>query len=131
MREEIFGPVLPVLTYRELEETFGIIEARDKPLVLYAFTRDDGVVDAIIRNTRAGGTTINHTLIHFYQPKLPVGGAGASGIGKAHGFFGFETFSNARGVLDQRVKRAAIDFLYPPYGGFLQRKLVDFMLRWL
>ena len=131
MREEIFGPVLPVLSYRTLDEAFSVINERDKPLVLYAFTRDRDVANTIIRNTRAGATTINHTLIHFYQPELPFGGVGASGMGNAHGFHGFETFSNARGVLDQRVKRAAIDLLYPPYGGFLQKKIVDFMLRWM
>ena len=131
MREEIFGPVLPVLEYRSLDEALAIIGERDSPLVLYAFSRDQKTIDTIVRNTRAGGTTINHTLIHFYQPELPFGGAGNSGIGKAHGFYGFETFSNARGVLDQRSKRAAIDLLHPPYGGALQRKLVDFMLRWL
>jgi aldehyde dehydrogenase (NAD+) len=131
MREEIFGPVLPVLSYRTLDEAFRVINEREKPLVLYAFTRDRDVANTIIRNTRAGATTINHTLIHFYQPELPFGGVGTSGMGKAHGFHGFEAFSNARGVLDQRVKRAAIDLLYPPYGGFLQRKIVDFMLRWM
>lgn len=131
MREEIFGPVLPVIAYRTLDEAFAVINEREKPLVLYAFTRDRDVANTIIRNTRAGATTINHTLIHFYQPELPFGGVGGSGMGKAHGFYGFETFSSARGVLDQRVKRAAIDLLYPPYGGFLQRKIVDFMLRWM
>ena len=131
MKEEIFGPVLPVLAYRSLDEAVAVIASREKPLVVYAFTRDRDVADWIIRNTRAGGTVINHTMIHFYQPELPFGGAGSSGMGKAHGFHGFESFSNVRGVLDQRAKRAPIDLLYPPYGSPLQRRVIDFLLRWL
>jgi len=131
MQEEIFGPLLPVMTYRTLDEAYAMIEAREKPLVLYLFSRDRGVVREVIRRTRAGGTVVNHALIHFYQLGLPFGGVGHSGFGKAHGFFGFEAFSNARGVLDQRLPFSAIDLLFPPYGGKLKQRLIDFTLRWL
>lgn len=131
MQEEIFGPVLPVMTYRTLEDAFHTIEAREKPLVLYIFSRDREVVDSILRRTRAGGTAINHTMIHFYNLELPFGGVGHSGVGKGHGFYGFEAFSNARGVLDQRLPLGPTDLLRPPYGSKLQKKIIDLTLRWL
>jgi len=131
MQEEIFGPVLPVLTYRSLEEAFRIIEGKEHPLVLYIFSRDRKVARRILRNTRAGGTAINHALIHFYQLDLPFGGVGHSGVGKSHGFAGFEAFSNPRGVLDQRLPFGAIELLFPPYKGKWKEKLIDFTVRWL
>jgi len=131
MQEEIFGPLLPMLTYRSLDEAFAAIDSREKPLVLYVFSRDRAVVRRVLANTRAGGTVINHTLIHFYQLELPFGGVGHSGVGKSHGFYGFEAFSNARGVLDQKVKFAAIDLLTPPYAGKWKQKLIDLTVKWL
>jgi aldehyde dehydrogenase (NAD+) len=131
LHEEIFGPVLPVVSYRSLDEAIAWIGAREKPLVLYVFSRARSVVRDILRRTRAGGTVINHTLIHFYQLGLPFGGVGESGFGKSHGFFGFDAFSNARGVLDQRVRPSAIEFLFPPYRGRLKEKLIELTVRWL
>jgi aldehyde dehydrogenase (NAD+) len=131
MQEEIFGPILPVLTYRSLEEAFELIEGKEHPLVLYIFSRDRKIARQILRRTRAGGTAINHTLIHFYQLDLPFGGVGHSGVGKSHGFAGFEAFSNPRGVLDQRLPFSAIEMLYPPYKGKLKEMLIDFTVRWL
>jgi aldehyde dehydrogenase (NAD+) len=131
MQEEIFGPILPVLTYRTLDEAFAIIEDKEHPLVLYIFSRDRKVARRILRGTRAGGTVINHTLIHFYEMDLPFGGVGYSGVGKSHGFAGFEAFSNPRGVLDQRLPFSAIEMLFPPYKGKLKEFLIDFTVRWL
>lgn len=131
MQEEIFGPVLPVLTYRSLDEALEIIEGKEHPLVLYIFSRDRKVARQIIRGTRAGGTAINHTMIHFYELDLPFGGVGHSGVGKSHGFAGFEAFSNPRGVLDQRLPFSAIEMLFPPYKGKLKEMLIDFTIRWL
>lgn len=131
MREEIFGPVLPVLTYRSLDEAFAVIEGKEHPLVLYIFSRNRKVARRILQHTRAGGTAINHTLIHFFQLDLPFGGVGNSGVGKSHGFAGFEAFSNGRGVLDQRLPFSAIEMLYPPYGGRVKEWLIDFTVRWL
>ncbi len=131
MQEEIFGPVLPLLTYSSLDEAYRLIESKEKPLVLYVFSRDRRVVREILKQTRAGGTTVNHTLIHFYHLGLPFGGAGHSGVGKAHGFFGFEAFSNARGVLNQRLPFSAIEMLFPPYKGRFKKWLTDFTVRWL
>lgn len=128
MREEIFGPVLPMLTYSSLPEAMEIIRSREKPLVMYIFSRERRVIEELMAGTSAGGTVINHTLIHFFQVNLPFGGAGNSGIGRAHGFAGFEAFSNVRGVLDQKTKFSTITLLYPPYNAFKQ-KLIDLTLR--
>jgi aldehyde dehydrogenase (NAD+) len=83
----------------------------------------------MIRRTRAGGTVVNDTLIHFYQLNLPFGGVGNSGIGRGHGFFGFEAFSNVRGVLEQPTRFSGIQFLYPPYTRFKQ-KLIDLTVKY-
>lgn len=131
MTEEIFGPVLPVLGYRRIEDAFASIESRPRPLTLYVFSRDRRVAERILRETRAGSTAINNTMIHFYELELPFGGTGQSGIGKSHGVHGFRTFSNAKAVLDQRLPWSAIELLYPPYGGKLKQFLVDFTVRWL
>lgn len=131
MQEEIFGPVLPVLTYRTLDEAFAIVEAREHPLVLYVFTRERKRAQEIVRRTRAGGTAVNQTMVHFYEHELPFGGVGHSGVGKAHGRAGFEAFSNPRGVLEQRLPFSAIELLYPPYGGRVKQWLIDFTVRWL
>ena len=128
MQEEIFGPVLPIVTYESLDEALKIIGEKEKPLVLYIFSRANDVVRRIIASTRAGGTVVNHTLIHFYQLNLPFGGVGNSGIGKGHGFFGFQSFSNARGILEQRTKFSPIQLMFPPYTR-LKQKIVDLTLR--
>jgi aldehyde dehydrogenase (NAD+) len=129
MREEIFGPVLPVLTYRTLDDALRIIGEREKPLALYLFSRDRRVQRDVLRRTRAGGTAINDTLLHFYQLNLPFGGVGNSGVGKGHGRFGFEAFSNARGVFEQPTRFSMIQLLYPPYTRFKQ-KLIDLTLKY-
>ncbi len=130
MQEEIFGPLLPVIPYRNLDDALRLIDAREKPLVLYLFSRSRAVIRQVLRGTRAGGTAINDTLVHFYQRNLPFGGVGNSGVGKAHGFYGFDAFSNARGVLEQPLPWSGIQLLYPPYTKFKQ-KLIDFTIRYL
>ena len=131
MTEEIFGPILPVLPYRSLDEAFAIIEEREKPLVLYVFSRSRRVAREIVSRTRAGGTAINHTLVQFYELSLPFGGVGNSGVGRSHGFYGFEAFSNVRGVFDQRLPFSAIEMLYPPYVGKFKEKMIELTVRWL
>jgi len=129
MQEEIFGPVLPILPYRTLDDAVRIVAERETPLVLYLFSRDARVQREVLRRTRAGGTAINDTLLHFYQLNLPFGGAGNSGVGKGHGVFGFEAFSNARGVFEQPTRFSMIQLLYPPYTKFKQ-KLIDLTLKY-
>lgn len=129
MHEEIFGPILPVISYRSLDDALRLIEERERPLVLYLFSRARDVVRSLLRRTRAGGTVVNDTLIHFYQLNLPFGGVGNSGIGRGHGFFGFEAFSNVRGVLEQPTRFSGIQFLYPPYTR-LKQKLIDLTVKY-
>lgn len=130
MKEEIFGPLLPIIPYGNLEEAMRLVSSREKPLVLYLFSQDRDVIDSVLARTSAGGTVINHTLIHFYQLNLPFGGAGNSGMGRGHGQAGFQTFSNAKGILEQRTTFSMIDLLFPPYTR-LKRKLIDITLRYL
>lgn len=120
MSEEIFGPILPVLTYKSFDEVAPFVTARDKPLALYVFSDDDDRVDHVIANTTAGGTCVNNTVIHFANHNLPFGGVGASGSGNYHGFWGFKAFSHERAVLRQ----GRVDMLkqiYPPYDGKVAR----------
>ncbi|MFM6977038.1 MAG: aldehyde dehydrogenase family protein [Sphingobacteriaceae bacterium] len=113
MQEEIFGPVLPIITYRDLEEAVQLINNRPKPLALYIFGSEK-VANQVIKNTSAGGTAVNEVLIHISNPHLPFGGIGTSGTGSCHGFYGFKAFSHERSVMYQ----SAIDFnrmVYPPF----------------
>lgn len=122
MAEEIFGPVLPILAFRELDDALAAVRARPKPLALYAFSRDRRNVERVLGGTTAGGTCVNHTLVHLANPHLPFGGVGESGMGHYHGRFGFEALSHARAVLTQRLPPATA-LLYPPYGGRAARVL--------
>lgn len=130
MQEEIFGPILPVVSFRDLDEALAVVEERERPLVLYLFTKSDDFVREVVMRTRAGGTAVNHTLVQFFQLNLPFGGVGESGIGKSHGFFGFETFSNARAIFEQRTRLSTFDLLVPPYTA-VKRKLIELAVRWL
>jgi delta 1-pyrroline-5-carboxylate dehydrogenase len=89
MREEIFGPVLPIKTYRGLEQAIDYVNSHPRPLALYYFGADPGKRDEVLRRTISGGASINTTLFHFVAENLPFGGVGASGIGAYHGEFGF------------------------------------------
>jgi aldehyde dehydrogenase (NAD+) len=128
MQEEIFGPLLPVVPYKTLDDALRIIAEREKPLVLYLFSRNRRVINEVLARTTAGGTAINDTLIHFYQSNLPFGGVGESGMGKGHGVYGFEAFSNARGVLEQPTRFSGTQLMYPPYTRWKQ-KLIDLTVR--
>lgn len=129
LQQEIFGPLLPVVPYQDIDEALRFIAGKEKPLVLYVFSRSKSVVRKVMSETTAGGTAVNETLIHFFQTNLPFGGVGESGVGKAHGFFGFEAFSNARGVLEQPTPWASIQLMYPPYTK-LKQKLIDLTLKY-
>jgi aldehyde dehydrogenase (NAD+) len=130
MREEIFGPLLPVLPFRQLEEPLQAIAAGEKPLALYLYSQDPETIQRVLRQTRSGGICINHNGMHFSNPELPFGGDNHSGLGKSHGFHGFCAFSNARAVLRQRRSFSPIELMMPPYGGRLKKALIDFTLRW-
>lgn len=128
MKNEIFGPLLPVIKYGSLDTAISIIESIPKPLALYIFSQDEGVICRLLAETSAGGTCINDTVLHFLQMNLPFGGVNNSGIGKAHGWFGFEAFSNRRAVLRQS-RFSPIMFITPPYNTF-KRKLIRLVLKY-
>ena len=114
MQEEIFGPILPVLTVADVDEAVRFVNARPTPLAMYLFTNDDAAADRVIERTRSGGATVNHTMLHVAVPDLPFGGVGASGTGAYHGKAGFDTFSHRRSVL-AKPARPDVPVLYPPY----------------
>ncbi|MNX97109.1 Coniferyl aldehyde dehydrogenase [compost metagenome] len=107
--------MLPVVTYRTVDEAIGFVNARPRPLALYLFDRRRDVVDHVMRQTVAGGVTINDTLFHIAQDDLPFGGVGPSGMGVYHGRAGFETFSKLKPVFHQAGLNGA-GLLRPPYG---------------
>ncbi|GBQ68976.1 aldehyde dehydrogenase [Komagataeibacter xylinus NBRC 15237] len=115
MQEEIFGPILPVLTYRNLDEAIAFINARPRPLALYYFGDSRVERDRVLKNTISGNVTINGTLMHYVQDDLPFGGVGDSGIGAYHGKEGFMALTHARGVYRQGRFNAAT-LLQPPFG---------------
>jgi aldehyde dehydrogenase (NAD+) len=114
MNEEIFGPILPVLTFTSPDDLYRALRGRPKPLALYYFSTDAARIDDLLRHTSAGGTVINNCLIHLLNPNLPFGGVGDSGFGRYHGRYGFETFSHARAVVTQGSLSLGHLF-YPPY----------------
>lgn len=130
MEEEIFGPLLPILPFRSLDEAIATINSKPKPLALYLFSSSEANIEKVLRETSAGGCCINDTAIHFLHPELPFGGVNNSGIGKSHGHHGFLAFSNEKSVLYQRLPRSPLAKFYPPYTGTTQ-KLIDLMLKYL
>ncbi len=120
LQEEIFGPVLPVVTYRSLEDALAYVRNRPKPLALYVFTRKNSTVDATLAETTSGGVSVNNTLLHLANPGLPFGGVGASGMGNYHGRAGFRTFSHERSVLRQQGNPMS-RWLAPPYTSRMNR----------
>jgi coniferyl-aldehyde dehydrogenase len=115
LNEEIFGPILPILTYRKLDEAIAYVNDRPRPLALYYFGRTRAAIERILAETVSGGVTLNETLLHLVQDDLPFGGVGQSGMGHYHGREGFETFTKKKPVFRQgRV--GARRLMHPPYG---------------
>ncbi|KAK6115590.1 hypothetical protein DH2020_007859 [Rehmannia glutinosa] len=114
MNEEIFGPLLPIITVNKIEDCLGFINAKEKPLAAYLFTNDKKLKEEFIRNVSAGGMTINDTVLHFAESGLPFGGVGESGMGAYHGKFSFDAFSHKKAVL-QRGFGGEVAARYPPY----------------
>ena len=100
MKEEIFGPVMPVMTYRTLDDAVDYINRNERPLAPYVFGTDKAAIDMVVNSTTAGGSVVNHVILHYLSPFLPFGGVGNSGVGRGHGHFGFMDFSNQRPVLE-------------------------------
>lgn len=127
-KEEIFGPVLPLMTYKNVNEAIEIINRNEKPLALYVFTKSNKFAKHITNNTSAGTTVINDTTLQFVHPNLPFGGVNHSGIGKAHGEYGYREFTNERAMLKQRRGLTSAMLIYPPFNGF--KKFVVKVVTW-
>lgn len=114
MEDEIFGPILPILEYRDLNEAIKLINSRPKPLALYLFAENREVEKRVIENVSYGGGCVNDTMTHLASPHLPFGGVGTSGLGSYHGAKSFETFSHMKSVL-KKSTRINLSFIFPPY----------------
>lgn len=120
--EEIFGPVLPVIGYQSLDDAIALVAEGEHPLALYCFGRERDEIDAVLSRTQSGGVTINGTLLHIAQERLPFGGVGESGTGAYHGHAGFQRFSHARAFF-RAGRFNLLERLGPPYGAGVARVL--------
>jgi coniferyl-aldehyde dehydrogenase len=116
MQEEIFGPVLPVVSYESLEAVLAQIRSGPRPLALYYFGQDDETARNVLDGTASGGVVINDVMTHVFSEDLPFGGIGASGMGSYHGVAGFRTFSHARPIYRQSERQEASALFRPPFG---------------
>ena len=113
MHEEIFGPLLPVITFSDIDDVVTYVNSKPKPLALYIYSTDKSSIDKILSETSAGDTCVNQTMMHFLHPNLPFGGVNNSGIGKSGGVWGFNAFTHERSVLTDKFSSASM--LHPPY----------------
>lgn len=126
MQQEIFGPVLPVLTVESMEHAVDFVNGREKPLALYVFAEDSNAADSVLDATSSGGACVNHVMLHITPPELPFGGVGESGTGRYHGQAGFDTFSNLKSVMKKPTKPDP-SLLYPPYNKLKERLIRRFI----
>lgn len=125
MREEIFGPILPIISYTELDQVIATINADAKPLALYVWSKNQSVINQVMQQTTSGGACINHCVVQFLHGNLPFGGVNNSGMGSAHGHHGFKAFSHERSVVKTRIMLAKMFF--PPYTPFTRKLIAIFM----
>ena len=114
MKEELFGPLLPIITYEKLDDAILYINQNEKPLALYIFTENKNVENEVLNRTQSGGVSINDTISHIINPELPFGGIGSSGMGCYHGKYSFDTFSHERSIIKKSTK-INITLAYPPF----------------
>ncbi|MEL6989407.1 MAG: aldehyde dehydrogenase family protein, partial [Bacteroidota bacterium] len=129
-QEEIFGPIMPLKTYSNLEEVISYINNGEKPLALYIYSNSQKNIDKVINETRSGAVGVNYSATHYVNPNLPFGGSNNSGIGKGNGFYGFKAFSNAKGIQKHWSPFDTIQLFYPPYTK-QKDKLVHWISKWL
>jgi len=125
MQDEIFGPVLPVKTYKHLDEVLGYVNAHDRPLGLYYFGDDAAEERTVLDRTTSGGVTVNDVIMHVSMEDLPFGGVGPSGMGSYHGLDGFRTFSHAKAVYTQSKAKMVAEMFRPPYGEKTRKMLAS------
>lgn len=128
MQEEIFGPILPILEYADIEDVISEVNSRPKPLALYLFTRNKRIEHRVLDQISFGGGAINDTLSHIANPWLPFGGVGQSGMGKYHGKASFDTFSNQKSIL-KKANWLDLPIRYPPYQSTWKTKILKWVLK--
>ncbi len=128
MKEEIFGPILPLLTYDSIDEAISFINERPKPLASYLFGQNEETYQKVLRETSAGSLVYNDCVVQAGHPYLPFGGVNGSGMGKSHGEYGFRAFSNEKAVIKQRLPVSKL--IYPPYSR-MTGKVINYMLKYL
>ena len=114
MQEEIFGPILPIVRVKNLEESIDYVNNNEKPLALYLFSNKSSIHDKVLKNTSSGGMVINDCVLHHMNPNLPFGGINNSGVGSYHGKFGFDAFSHHKAVL-KSSSLSPFKIMLPPY----------------
>lgn len=129
MKEEIFGPILPIITYENIETEIPFLQAMDRPLSLYIFSHRKIFIDNLLNRLRSGGVTLNNCLINFCEISLPFGGDHQSGTGFTHGYFGFMEFIHQRAVSKQGFLPSTLKLFYPPYT-FLKSKLLRILIKY-
>lgn len=129
IQEEIFGPILPIVTYKSMEEAIELINSKPKPLAPYYFGKNPSTSKKVLKETSSGNAVINDCVLHFLHNELPFGGVNNSGIGKSHGYYGFLAFSNEKGVLKQRVGYNNVTLLRPPYG-IKAKQIIASLIKW-
>lgn len=128
MKEEIFGPILPIVTYTSLDEALEMIRMLPEPLGLYYFGRNKSTFRTVFNSTRTGNVCINEVVGQFSHCNFPFGGIKNSGVGNAHGFYGFRAFSYERPVL-KSPKYTLVNLFYPPYTGMV-KSLIRFAIKY-
>ena len=126
MQDEIFGPILPILTYDNLDYAIENIESRPRPLALYIFSNNKENIKKVTEKCRYGGGCINDVVLHLATSEMPFGGVGESGMGNYHGKFGFDTFSHKKSILDKKIW-FDLPMKYQPYNKFFGALLKMFL----
>ena len=127
--EEIFGPILPVYEFKDIDDAIDIINKKEKPLALYIYSKVKKNINRILEKTSSGGVCINHSTLHYSNYHLPFGGVNNSGSGRCHGVYGFREFSNQKSIFRQRINFSPTDLIIPPYTKF-KKKLIDIMIKY-
>ena len=127
--EEIFGPILPIFTFKKIDEAITFINKKNKPLALYIFSSNNKNINKVLEETSSGGVCINHNTLHYSNYNLPFGGIGNSGFGRCHGEFGFKELSNKKSIFKQFLPFSPTDILMPPYNSFKQ-KIINLIIKY-
>ena len=128
MKEEIFGPILPIITYENITDVISLLQEKQKPLALYLFSQNKKTIKEITSRISYGGGCINDTIIHLASSELGFGGVGESGMGSYHGKIGFDTFSHTKSIVNKKTW-LDLPMRYQPYNSKFYRKLIRMFLK--